>query len=240
MAIVGVVGRPGGGKTVCLTWLGCSALARGLRVWSNYAVDRESLRWWLYFRGGLRSHEELEEAVDRWRYWEGPDELEGVREGVLLFDEAHLWAFSRRWQELPFELVWWWSQSRKRRVDVYFSTQRWESVDAQLRDLAAEVWHARRRLAWWWVYVVTDPQGRDRRLRMGLRWVPYDPLLLAVYDTEEVLVPPSWRARWEQEGRPLGRPSGRRLGERNGAASRPERSGAAVRRAEGALTRPMR
>jgi hypothetical protein len=191
MAIYAVVGVPGSGKTYSMVYMGLRAVAEGKRVWSNFGVDREAMYRWLRLRCGM-SRMEAEKALARWQYWSAPEELVGVRIGLLLFDEAHLWAFSRRWKELPVELVWWWTQSRKMGVDVYFSAQRWQSVDAALRDLCAEVWYAKGRLLWWFRLVRTDPHGADRRMRMGYVWVRWDPLAACVYDTMEVLVPPAW------------------------------------------------
>lgn len=237
MALYAIVGIPGSGKTYSMTWLGLRALVEGRPVWSNYGVDAVALRAWLAVRGGREAWLRWE----WWRPWRDPADLAGVRNGVLLFDEAHLWAFSRRWRELPAELLWWWTQSRKFGVDVYFSAQRLQSVDAALRDLVAEVWWAKGRLWRWFRLIRTDPHGADRRVRMGYVWVPWDPLAACVYDTTEILTPPAWAGLVEQQA-PRSGASGLAVGA--GAEGRQGRSGAeppqAVRRTLDARPLPAR
>jgi hypothetical protein len=235
MALYALVGIPGSGKTYSMTWLGLQAVRSGRPVWSNYRVDPVALRAWLGVRGGREAWGRWE----LWRAWRDPADLAGVRHGLLLFDEAHLWAFSRRWRELPTELLWWWTQSRKFGVDVYFSAQRLQSVDAALRELVAEVWWAKGRVWRWFRLVRTDPHGADRRVRMGYVWVPWDPLAACVYDTAEVLTPPAWAGLVGQQAPRSGASD---WTERDGAGGGQGRSGAqppeAVRRSLDA--RPLR
>jgi hypothetical protein len=124
---------------------------------------------------------------------------------MLLFDEAHLWAFSRNYRELPFELIFWWSQSRKHGVDVFFATQRWESVDTMLRELAHYRVKCYRPPVGGFTYRTEDPRMEKRMAFTGWRRLPLDPIVGGLYNTNEILPPPGW-----EEGRPSAGGAGRR------------------------------
>ena len=75
---------------------------------------------------------------------EEPRQLATISQGVFAFDEAQVVADARFWQKVPAEVLSSWSQLRKNGVDVCYTTQVFESVDARLRGMTGEVWNCAR------------------------------------------------------------------------------------------------
>jgi len=71
------------------------------------------------------------------------EQLRGLKNRWLGFDEAHFWFFARMYERITLADVQFWSLSRKLGVDVTLVTQRWESIDTIVRQLATNIWHAR-------------------------------------------------------------------------------------------------
>lgn len=212
------VGIPGSGKSYMLVHRGLYALARGRCIWANFGFIRENVYYWLRIRAKF-GHREAVLAADSIREIRGYDELLNVHDGLLLFDEAHMWLPSRQFDLIPVEVIAFWSQHRKTGVDVLLATQRYGSVDAIVRDLVAFVYWARP--APFWLRVLTWPWTRGRKLlrytaimdeSIGMMqrtskgiWegiarndvVALDPLAAACYDTYAIFEPPIVRLQRE-------------------------------------------
>jgi len=215
--IVGLTGAPGTGKSYFLADQAWKGFCAGKDVYSNFTWDYElAVSCYGGRFGGPEpadeSRDQLKNRLGRWFPIRSYQALCDVAEGVLLFDEAHLWAFSRNYRELPFELIFWWSQSRKRGVDVYFATQRWESVDTMLRELAHYRVKCYRVLSGF-SYRTEDPRLEKKMAFSGWRRLKMDPVVSSLYDTNEILPPPGW-----EEGRPTAVGGGRQPVVAGGAA----------------------
>lgn len=205
------VGIPGSGKSYMLVHRGLHALARGRLLYANFGFIRENVYHWLRVRAAL-SHREAVFRADSICEIRDYSELLNVHEGLLLFDEAHMWLPSRQFDLIPVEVIAFWSQHRKQAVDVLLATQRYGSVDAIVRDLVAFVYWARP--APFWLRLLTFPWTRGRRLlrytaimdeSIGVMQrqskgifegiarndvVALDPLAAACYDTYAIFEPP--------------------------------------------------
>ncbi|WP_018467929.1 zonular occludens toxin domain-containing protein [Calidithermus timidus] len=212
------VGIPGSGKSYMLVHRGLRALVRGRRLYANFAFVRENVYHWLRLRARF-GHREAVLAADSIGEIRGYDELLNVYDGLLLFDEAHMWLPSRQFDLIPVEVIAFWSQHRKAGVDVLLATQRYGSVDAIVRDLVAFVYWARP--APFWLRLLTFPWTRGRRLlrytaimdeSIGMMqrtshgiWegvarndiVALDPLAASCYDTHAIFEPPIVRLQRE-------------------------------------------
>lgn len=212
------VGIPGSGKSYALVLKGLQALAEGKRVYANFGFIRENVYYWLRKRAKL-PHREAVLRTDLIHEIRDYSELLNVYEGVLLFDEAHMWLPSRQFDLIPVEVIAFWSQHRKVGVDVYLATQRYGSVDAIVRELVAFVYWARP--APFWLRVVLLPWARGRKV---LRYTTImdeslgtmqkqtrtifegvarnsvlilDPLAASCYDTHAIFEPPIVRLQRE-------------------------------------------
>jgi len=135
-------GTPGSGKSYNLTAEGIAALAKGRTVWANYGFQPEYV--YLALRSLYRvPHREAVAATGRIHELRTYEDLVGLYDAVLLFDEAHDWLNSRSYNAIPREIVSWWSQHRHAGVEVHLATQRLGSVDAHVRSLVGHVWLCR-------------------------------------------------------------------------------------------------
>lgn len=212
------IGIPGSGKSYMLVHRGLHALARGRTVWANFGFIRENVYYWLRIRANL-DHRDAVLRADSIREIRDYNELLNVHDGLLLFDEAHMWLPSRQFDLIPVEVIAFWSQHRKTGVDVLLATQRYGSVDAIVRDLVAFVFWARP--APFWLRVITYPWTRGRKLlrytsvmdeSIGMMQrqakgifegvartdvVALDPMAAACYDTYAIFEPPIVRLQRE-------------------------------------------
>lgn len=105
-----VTGYLGTGKTLFLSWL--AWCQRDRDIYSNYSLE-------------LDNAEEI-----------SVEDLENVSEGLVLIDEAYLWMDSRlsnsEMNRYMSKIVF---QSRKRDMDIFFSSQLQRAVDLRFRHL---------------------------------------------------------------------------------------------------------
>lgn len=214
------VGIPGSGKSYALVLKGLEALAadRPRPVYANFGFIRENVYHYLRKRKRL-SHREAVLRTDLIHEIRDYAELLNVHDGVLLFDEAHMWLPSRQFDLIPVEVIAFWSQHRKVGVDVYLATQRYGSVDAIVRELVAFVYWARP--APFTLRLLLLPWSRGRKVlrytsimdeSLGMMQkqtrsiyegiarnsiVILDPLAAACYDTYAIFEPPIVRLQRE-------------------------------------------
>ncbi|RTI13105.1 zonular occludens toxin domain-containing protein [Thermus scotoductus] len=212
------VGVPGSGKSYALVLKGLEALAKGKRVYANFGFIRENVYLWLR-RCARLDHRTAVLRTDLIEEVRDYSDLLNVRDGVLLFDEAHMWLPSRQFDLIPVEVIAFWSQHRKVGVDVYLATQRYGSVDAIVRELVAFVYWARPAPAWLQVLllprsrgrkvlryttIVDDTTGLMQKAARGVvegisrnMVVILDPLAASCYDTHAIFEPPIVRLQRE-------------------------------------------
>lgn len=214
------MGIPGSGKSYALVLKGLEALAlpRPRPVYANFGFIRENVYRYLRSRKRL-PHREAVLRTDMIHEIHDYSELLNVHDGVLLFDEAHMWLPSRQFDLIPVEVIAFWSQHRKVGVDVYLATQRYGSVDAIVRELVAFVYWARPAPSWLVLFLLPWARGRkvlrytsimDESLGMMVKRtssifegvarnsvVILDPLAASCYDTHAIFEPPIVRLQRE-------------------------------------------
>lgn len=117
--VEGFVGLPGSGKTYYLACLGLKAIKKGRKVYANFKLDGAT-----YFK-------DLMDMID-------------VTEGVILVDEINLVCPSRWWDKFPPKLAYWWSQTRKSVLDVYWTSQHQDRVDKIVKEITNFIWQIRK------------------------------------------------------------------------------------------------
>jgi hypothetical protein len=113
--VEGFTGLPGAGKTYWLSKLGLDAIKAGRPVYANYTLE-----------GAIR--------------YKNLSEVFKVRQGVILVDEINLVCPSRWWNKFPPELAYFWSQTRKFSLDIYWTSQHIDRVDKIIREISNWVW----------------------------------------------------------------------------------------------------
>jgi hypothetical protein len=113
------------------------------------------------------------------------DDLKRVTKGVVLLDEAHVWFFSRQWAKFPYDLLFFWSQARKRQLEIIYTVQDLERIDTLIRDLTDEVVRLRKfvgGIAFKWIREGSDRKYRFRWFKRFKNAYKYN-----LYDTNEVI-----------------------------------------------------
>lgn len=141
MAIEGIYGTIGSGKSQLLNYRMVRKAIDGRELALNYEVNEQGL--YLALRKyGQFTHNEAMSKIRNIIVIRTYEQLRGLKNRWLGFDEAHFWFFSRMWERVQLADVQFWSLSRKLGVDVCLVTQRWSAVDAVVRDLAQVIWSA--------------------------------------------------------------------------------------------------
>lgn len=116
MAIEGLIGRPGAGKTYELTRRALREADRDRMVFSNYPIAHPNI--WLF----------------------EPDQLMDLPPGLVVLDEAHLWFPARMALKLPMSWLAGMSQTRKAGWDMIWAAQHETRVDKVVRDVTSWMW----------------------------------------------------------------------------------------------------
>lgn len=140
MSIKIFCGIPGSGKSYRLIHEGVRQLAQGKRykrIFANFSINYDNLYIYLRRRAGLdrdTALDRLGRIVEVRNY----NDLIDVQDGLLLFDEAHMWLPSgidwAAW--IPDELVAFITQHRKVFADIMVAVQRRSSLMNHLRENA--------------------------------------------------------------------------------------------------------
>lgn len=141
MAIEGITGTVGSGKSVLLNKRMIDKAVQGRELALNYEYNEQGLYLALRRRG--MTHRAAMDKINNIIIIRTYEQMRNLKNRWLGLDEAHFWFFSRMWERVQIADVQFWSLSRKLGVDVTLVTQRWGAIDAVVRDLAVDVWHAR-------------------------------------------------------------------------------------------------
>lgn len=169
--IEGIMGTPGAGKTyfgVYRLWRAHQANPR-VPIWTN--MDH------LVLRGGQRPRlvSTLEDIYD-------------CHDGYLFIDEAHLWVNSRDWARRTKDWSVFISQCRKRRLNLWYTTQAISGVDKELRDKTecTYVMKSLHKLGFFLAHQF--PYCQIKGKQMGPPTVvPFNRIIAASYDTEGMI-----------------------------------------------------
>lgn len=165
MAITGIIGLPGSGKTLEAVRLAKVASEQGIHVYANMPLNLPPEKFTLF----------------------RPEELGDIRDGFILLDEAHLWLPARRSLQLPMSWLTLFSQTRKIDwLEFVWTAQHETRVDRMLRDVCAWMIHAQHySLPFdFFTYTKYEPE-KFRRPKCGMReWRRRSASASALYDTK--------------------------------------------------------
>jgi len=169
MAIEGLIGRPGSGKTYELTRRVLEAANRDRLVFTNYAVAHPNV------------------------FLFAPDQLLDLPPGLVVIDEAHLWFPARMALKLPMSWLAGMSQTRKRGWDLLWCAQHESRIDRAIRDVTSWMHLCR---AWFSVgghpalftYTTWEPEDfRKPKKAYGRGFHFFSSKVADAYDTHESL-----------------------------------------------------
>lgn len=113
--VEGFYGLPGSGKTYLLAMIGLEAIAKRRDVYANFKLK------------GAHYFNDIFEVIN-------------IRKGVILIDEINLSFPSRIWDKLPPQFLYFWSQTRKMQLDIYFTSQHPDRVDKVPKEICNWGW----------------------------------------------------------------------------------------------------
>lgn len=116
--VVGLVGRPGAGKTYAAIKMALERLQGGVDVVSNFHIDTTGLK-----------------ITGKWSGFQGWEQIAELRDCVVIIDEAHLYASSHAHINFPMIARWAMSQCRHNGLDVYWISQHEDRVNKTLRAI---------------------------------------------------------------------------------------------------------
>jgi len=139
--IVGIEGKPGSGKSYYATLKIIEDLKNGKKIYTNMEnILIRSLAWHIEktTEGKVRKETVLDnfrilKTKDLRRFWEIPKRQ--LVNSTIILDEVMLDFFSRDWQKTGKDLIFFFTQHRKYRVDLYYITQSISKVDGVLREM---------------------------------------------------------------------------------------------------------
>jgi len=167
--ITAYVGLPGSGKTYGLVLEAVRAVNQGRNVYSNFDINIE--------------------GISRIR---GFSDLVKVRNGLVILDELNLWFPSRLWQSIPPEILSLWAQSRKRGIDLVYSTQHLDRIDKVIREVTNYVIRCNSISIFglqFFIYSTYQPEDWDKQNRrsLGHRIVRFRQSVASLYDTYQII-----------------------------------------------------
>lgn len=159
-------GRPGTGKTYCLTKNVLKYLKQGHKVYSNYYIKSDSPN--LYF-------------------WKRPEEILQVSEGIIAMDEAHVYFNSRKWKDLPEEFLRLLAQHRKKGLHIEGTVQHVNRLDVVMRELI-DFWYVYQSRPFFFVRYEFDlDQDKQKKYILSQRWILKSKKIYESYDTLQTI-----------------------------------------------------
>jgi len=166
--VQGYTGLPGSGKTYLLAKRASEAMKKKRPVYANFGL------------AGAKHYAKLNDVFE-------------VRKGVILVDEINLVCPSRFWNKFPPELAYFWSQTRKMELDIFWTAQHIDRVDKIIREISNYVWWCRQfpfgihRAKCY----LPEQIGKEKALCYDSEWFKIDKKIAEIYNTYEILGLPS-------------------------------------------------
>lgn len=176
--IIGIEGRPGSGKSYYALEQIYSCLLRGKVVYSNMRnICIDKVAWSIggsdrRLRDHVRSRFRILETWELERIWR-----EKIENAEIYLDEVMSCWLSRDWSKMSRELIEFFSQHRKYRVNFTYVAQAIDRVDGTLRDMTQE-FITIRNFSFYKIGPVRLPQvflachyAEDRKIALKREWI---------------------------------------------------------------------
>jgi len=123
--VEGFIGLPGSGKTYLLAKKGVDDLAKGKEVYANFSLK------------GAKRFTTLTQIVSIVKQKLFAKEKINM---TVLIDEINLSFPSRMWNKIPGWVLYFFSQTRKFGLDIYYTSQALARVDKVIREITNYIW----------------------------------------------------------------------------------------------------
>lgn len=162
--VEGFVGLPGSAKTYSLVVKGLEALSKNRPVYANFS---------------------LQGAI----YFQKISDILQVRNGVILIDEINLSFPSRMWNKVPGWVLYYWSQTRKFGLDIYYTSQSLKRVDTVIREVSNYTWVCKKLPFGFYMRSKFVPEELEsaKRLVLDRKFFRLDKSVYTKYNTFEIL-----------------------------------------------------
>lgn len=137
--ITGVGGLPGSGKSYFLMERLYNSLLQGKMVYTNMSnVSIHKVAWSIHRSTG-RPRTKILERFKILQTWEFPEIWKmNITNAEIILDEVMICWLARDWAKMDREVINWFSQHRKQRVNFTYAAQSLDKVDSTLRDMTQE------------------------------------------------------------------------------------------------------
>ena len=149
--IYAIVGKPGAGKSMCLTRMVRRWLNAGINVYTNLPIDE---RLWT-----------LRPKHGKLFYLQDIDEFRDVNDGIIAIDELNFYFEARDWAKLQPEDRMKFQRHRHEQLDIFYTVQSFQRADVVIRQLTHEVWTLKNVLNLVWIINKYDAEDYERRTR---------------------------------------------------------------------------
>lgn len=172
--VIGIVGLPGSGKTYLLAKKGLEDIKKGKEVYANFHLE------------GAKYFSKLTEIINLIK-----NKLRNKEEikMTILIDEINLSFPSRMWNKIPGWVLYFWSQTRKFGLDIYWTSQAFARVDKVIREISNYIWIVkplpfRIRVA---SQIVPEDMEHVKKQILERQFFVFDKKIYSKYNTYEIL-----------------------------------------------------
>lgn len=172
--ITGFIGLPGSGKTYLLARQGLKDIADGKEVWANFKLE------------GAKHFHKLSDVVAILQVRLLRKEKINM---TILIDEINLSFPSRMWQKIPGWVLYFFSQTRKFGLDIYYTSQAIDRVEKVIREITNYCWVCKTFFFGWHIAHLIQPEDVDKQNKEVFEtdYFRIKPEVYEKYDTYEVL-----------------------------------------------------
>jgi len=172
--VEGFIGLPGSGKTYLLAKKGLEDLAKGKEVYANF-----------YLKGAKR-FSQLSQIIAIVKAKLLAKEKINM---TILIDEINLSFPSRMWNKVPGWVLYFFSQTRKFGLDIYYTSQALARVDKVIREITNFIWIVKPFLFGIRRAKKIMPEDNDHVSKdvYEVKWFRIEEKVYSAYDTYEIL-----------------------------------------------------
>jgi hypothetical protein len=131
-----VTGLPGSSKSYLLSQKTVELVERNMRWYKATGKVRQVV-------SNLEMSKEFQDYANSeqvfYRLWEDPEELPGLLNCDVIWEEMGAHVDSRSWEQLPIQLRRWLQQHRHRGVEIYGNCQDFADIDVAVRRLTGQL-----------------------------------------------------------------------------------------------------
>lgn len=172
--VEGFIGLPGSGKTYLLAKKGLDDMKKGKIVYANFHLE-----------GAIYFSKLIDVILIIKRKLLAKEEIKMT----ILIDEINLSFPSRMWAKVPGWVLYFWSQTRKFGLDIYYTSQSLKRVDTVIREITNYVWIVQQFVFGYHRASMIIPEDIDiqKKVILERNYFRLDKNIFSKYNTYEIL-----------------------------------------------------